>query len=80
MATNPFHLAWFMNFVPDEWDAPLAARGRPLDGQFYVEMAQAMERACFDQRFQERPLGVIERVCFDQRSPEQPLGVRSAGA
>ena len=48
MATNPFHLAWFMNFVPDEWDAPLAARGRPLDGQFYVEMAQAMERACFD--------------------------------
>jgi len=48
MPAKPFHLAWFMNFVPDEWDTPLAARGRPMDGQFYVEMAKAMERACFD--------------------------------
>jgi len=43
-----FHLGWFMNFTPDEWNDPFAAGGNPWTGDFYIEMAQAMERACFD--------------------------------
>ncbi|GAB4071129.1 NtaA/DmoA family FMN-dependent monooxygenase [Ancylobacter sonchi] len=48
MADKRFHLAWFMNFTPDEWREPFGQGGNPWDGQFYVEMAQSMERACFD--------------------------------
>jgi long-chain alkane monooxygenase len=43
-----FHLGWFMNFVADEWNGPFAYGGSPWSGKFYVEMAQALERACFD--------------------------------
>ena len=45
---NRFHLAWFCNFSAGEWNHPYAPAGSPWDGKFYVEMAQAMERACFD--------------------------------
>jgi FMN-dependent oxidoreductase (nitrilotriacetate monooxygenase family) len=45
---KPFHLAWFMNFAVDEWNAPFAAGGKPWTGEFYIDMAKAMERACFD--------------------------------
>jgi len=48
MATKRFHMGWFMNFTPDEWRAPYGNGGRFWDGRFYVEMAQALERACFD--------------------------------
>lgn len=48
MADKRFHLAWFMNFTPDEWREPFGQGGNPWDGQFYIEMAQSMERACFD--------------------------------
>jgi FMN-dependent oxidoreductase (nitrilotriacetate monooxygenase family) len=48
MAVGPLHLGWFMNFTPGEWDHPLAAGGSPWDGKFYIDMAQALERACFD--------------------------------
>ena len=37
-----------MNFTPDEWSRPFAAGGRPWTGEFYIDMAKAMERACFD--------------------------------
>jgi FMN-dependent oxidoreductase (nitrilotriacetate monooxygenase family) len=44
-----FHLGWFTNFTVDEWNDPLAAGGgMPWNGKYYVEMAQALERACFD--------------------------------
>ena len=43
-----FHLAWFCNFSAGEWNHPYAPPTPPWDGKFYVEMAQAMERACFD--------------------------------
>jgi len=43
-----FHLGWFMNFTPDEWRTPFGNGGTPWDGKFYVEMAQTLERACFD--------------------------------
>jgi len=44
-----FHLAWFLNFTVDEWNKPHAGLGgNPWDGRFYVDVAQALERACFD--------------------------------
>ncbi|WP_211109976.1 NtaA/DmoA family FMN-dependent monooxygenase [Acuticoccus mangrovi] len=46
--TRPFHLAWFVNFAVDEWNGPFSAGGTPWNGEFYIDMAKAMERACFD--------------------------------
>lgn len=44
-----FHLAWFTNFVVDEWLAPFSATGgNPWDGEFYLDFAKSLERACFD--------------------------------
>ena len=60
MAGKPLHLGWFMNFTPGEWDHPLAAGGAPWDGKFYVDMAQALERACFDYIMIEDTLMVSE--------------------
>ena len=60
MAGRPLHLGWFMNFTPGEWDNPLAAGGSPWDGKFYVDMAQALERACFDYIMIEDTLMVSE--------------------
>ncbi len=48
MTDKRFHLGWFMNFTPDEWRTPFGTGGAPWDGKFYVEMAQTLERACFD--------------------------------
>jgi FMN-dependent oxidoreductase (nitrilotriacetate monooxygenase family) len=46
--TSPFHLAWFMNFVADEWNGNWGDGGDDWSGEFYVDMARALERACFD--------------------------------
>ena len=46
--TSKFHLGWFMNFTPDEWNEPFAAGGNPWKGDFFVEFARSLERACFD--------------------------------
>ncbi|MHB8691228.1 MAG: NtaA/DmoA family FMN-dependent monooxygenase [Solirubrobacteraceae bacterium] len=48
MPTRPFHLAWFMNFVADEWNDTWGSGGDDWSGEFYVEMGRALERACFD--------------------------------
>jgi FMN-dependent oxidoreductase (nitrilotriacetate monooxygenase family) len=48
MADKRFHLAWFMNFTPDEWREPFGQGGLPWDGQFYIDMARTLERARFD--------------------------------
>ena len=49
MSGKPFHLGWFTNFTPDAWDGPWAsADGADWSGSFYVDMAKALERACFD--------------------------------
>lgn len=57
---KPFHLGWFVNFAADEWNAPFAHGGYPWDGQFYVDMAKAMERACFDYIMLEDTLMISE--------------------
>ena len=43
-----FHLGWFTSFAVDEWNDTFGAGGSPWDGTFYVDLAKAMERACFD--------------------------------
>jgi FMN-dependent oxidoreductase (nitrilotriacetate monooxygenase family) len=48
MTDKRFHLGWFMNFTPDEWREPFGQGGLPWDGEFYIEMARTLERACFD--------------------------------
>ncbi len=60
MADRRFHLGWFMNFTPDEWRESVGQGGSPWDGQFYVEMAQTLERACFDYIMIEDKLMVSE--------------------
>ncbi len=60
MTRKKFHLGWFMNFTPDEWRDPFGQGGSPWDGQFYIEMAQTLERACFDYIMIEDKLMVSE--------------------
>jgi len=43
-----FHLAWFLNFVADDWYGPWGSGGSSWAGDFYVEMAKDLERAGFD--------------------------------
>lgn len=47
-ANKRFHLAWFLNFVTDDWSGTWGDGGRDWTGDFYVEMARHLERACFD--------------------------------
>lgn len=48
-ATKKFHLAWFTNFVVDEWNEPFSSGGgKPWDGGFFIEFAKTLERAKFD--------------------------------
>ena len=48
--TKKFHLGWFMNFIPPEWDSDYTSPDVAswANGDFYVDMARSMERACFD--------------------------------
>lgn len=49
-----------MNFTPDEWRESVGQGGSPWDGQFYIEMAKTLERACFDYIMIEDKLMVSE--------------------
>jgi FMN-dependent oxidoreductase (nitrilotriacetate monooxygenase family) len=57
---KPFHLAWFTNFTQGDWTNPVSTGTGSWDGKFFVEMAQAMERACFDYIMLEDTLMVSE--------------------
>src|SRR5271170_550806 len=57
---KPFHLAWFTNFTAGNWDGTFSHGGSPRDGRFFVDMAQALERACFDYVISEDKLLVPE--------------------
>jgi FMN-dependent oxidoreductase (nitrilotriacetate monooxygenase family) len=48
LSKKKFHLAWFLNFVTDDWNGRWGNGGRDWTGDFYVEMARDLERACFD--------------------------------
>jgi FMN-dependent oxidoreductase (nitrilotriacetate monooxygenase family) len=58
--TKRFHLGWFTPFGVAGWDDPLSQSEEPWDGQFYVEMAKALERACFDLIMLEDSLSISE--------------------
>src|SRR5258708_36886773 len=60
MTDKRFHLGWFMNFTANEWNTPFGNDGMPWNGKFYIEMAQAMEKACFDYIMIEDTLMVSE--------------------
>jgi FMN-dependent oxidoreductase (nitrilotriacetate monooxygenase family) len=61
MTPKKFHLGWFTNFGADEWNDPMASGGgSPWDGEFYIEFAKALERACFDYLMLEDTLMVSE--------------------
>src|SRR5947209_12012760 len=55
-----FHLGWFCNFSSGEWNHPFASGLPRWHGKIFVEMAQAMERACFDYIMLEDTLMVSE--------------------
>ncbi len=48
MSVRKFHLGWFSGFVANDFTGPFSPPDEPWDGKFYVEMTQALERACFD--------------------------------
>jgi FMN-dependent oxidoreductase (nitrilotriacetate monooxygenase family) len=60
MAAKPFHMGWFCNFTAGAWDDSFAAGYSPWNGRFYMDMAQALERACFDYIMLEDTLMVTE--------------------
>lgn len=60
MADKRLHFGWFMNFTANEWNTPFGNDGNPWNGKFYIEMAQAMEKACFDYIMIEDTLMVSE--------------------
>ena len=64
---KPFHLAWFTNFTAGNWDGVFSHGGSPWDGRFFVEMAQALERACFDYVIYEDKLLVPKRIAVRPR-------------
>ncbi|GGL02344.1 NtaA/DmoA family FMN-dependent monooxygenase [Nocardia jinanensis] len=47
---DPFHLAWFTPFKTPAWKSPWAAGTATewLNGDYYIDMARALERAGFD--------------------------------
>ncbi len=47
--TKKFHLGWFMNFMPPQWVDPFdRINSSWTSAEFHVEMAQMLERCCFD--------------------------------
>jgi long-chain alkane monooxygenase len=50
MTQRKFHLGWFVNFRPTTWTGPWAGQEARswTNGRYYVDMAKALERACFD--------------------------------
>jgi FMN-dependent oxidoreductase (nitrilotriacetate monooxygenase family) len=60
MAAKKFHLGWFLNFTTDFWNQPFANGGSPWTGEFFVDIAKMLERACFDYIMVEDKLCVSE--------------------
>ena len=66
---KPFHLGWFTNFTQGRLDQSVSQGTGNWDGKFFVEMAQAMERACFDYIMLEDTLMVSEAYGAPPRPP-----------
>ncbi|MBH0121005.1 LLM class flavin-dependent oxidoreductase [Rhodococcus sp. CX] len=48
--SEPMTLGWFVNYMPTGWNRPWAGPDPRAwtDGNFYVDMAKALERSCID--------------------------------
>ena len=78
MPAKPFHLGWFQTFQANEWKTPYTlSEGVPFTGDFYVELAQVLERACFDFLMLEDtvgiPRGLVAGRCDARRGGERCL-------
>jgi len=58
MAGRRFHLGWFTYFGQNAWNEPLGSAPDPWDGALHLDLARAMERACFDYMLIEDTLSV----------------------
>ena len=53
-----FHLGWFTYFGQNAWDDPLGSAPEPWTGELHLDLARAMERACFDYMLIEDTLSI----------------------
>ncbi len=75
MPAKPFHLGWFQTFQANEWKTPYTlSEGVPFTGDFYVELAQALERACFDFLMLEDTVGIPRGLEGTEEPPVACLG------
>ena len=58
MIDRRFHLGWFVHFGAQSWNDPLGAAPEPWDGNLHLDLARAMERACFDYMLIEDTLSI----------------------
>lgn len=53
-----FHLGWFTYFGQNAWNDPLGSGPEPWTGELHLDLARAMERACFDYMLIEDTLSI----------------------
>ena len=58
MQDKRFHLGWFTYFGQNAWDDPFGSAQDPWTGDLHLDLARAMERACFDYMLIEDTLSV----------------------
>jgi FMN-dependent oxidoreductase (nitrilotriacetate monooxygenase family) len=58
MQDKRFHLGWFTYFGQNAWNDPLGAAPDPWTGDLHLDLARAMERACFDYMLIEDTLSI----------------------
>src|ERR1700710_2416448 len=58
MSDKRFHLGWFTYFGQNAWNDPLGSAPEPWAGDLHIDLARAMERACFDYMLIEDTLSI----------------------
>lgn len=58
MQDRRFHLGWFTYFGQSAWNDPLGSAPEPWTGDLHLDLARAMERACFDYMLIEDTLSI----------------------
>ena len=58
MSDKRFHLGWFTYFGQNAWNEPLGSAPEPWTGELHMDLARAMERACFDYMLIEDTLSI----------------------
>ena len=58
MSDKRFHLGWFTYFGQNAWNEPLGSQPEPWTGELHLDLARAMERACFDYMLIEDTLSI----------------------